>query len=191
MSSDKGLLREATLTSEIVFRGRVLHLRVDSVRLPSGRSSTREVVVHPGAVAIVPLADDGRIVLTRQYRHAASQVLIEIPAGTLEDGEAPEACAHRELAEETGLAAGRLVPLAGSYLAPGYSSEFLHVFVALDLAPADELHAMDADESIETLMVPMAEAVEWVLGGRVRDAKTICGVLLAERWLRDQDGRSE
>jgi len=191
MDSDVHDLREVTLSSETVFSGRVVRLRVDTVRLPSGRTSTREVVVHPGAVAIVPLTDDARVVLVRQYRQAAGQVLLEIPAGTLEDGEAPESCAHRELAEETGLSAGRLVRLADSYLAPGYSSELLHVFLGLDLRPADGSHAMDADESIETLTVPVAEAVEWVLEGRVCDAKTICGVLLADRWLRDESGRGQ
>lgn len=189
MDSDAGDLREVTLSSETVFSGRVVRLRVDTVRLPSGRVSTREVVAHPGAVAIVPVTDDRQIVLIRQYRQAAGQTLLEIPAGTLEDGEAPEACAVRELAEETGLSAGRLVRLIGSYLAPGYSSELLHVFLGLDLEAADGSHAMDADESIEIVTVPVAEAVEGVLQGRVCDAKTICGVLLADRWLRDEGGR--
>ncbi|HOS95148.1 MAG TPA: NUDIX hydrolase [Armatimonadota bacterium] len=188
MDSDAVDLREVTLSSETIFSGRVVSLRVDTVRLPGGRTSTREVVAHPGAVAIVPLTDDGQIVLIRQYRQAAGQVLLEIPAGTLDKGEAPEACARRELAEETGLLAGRLVRLIGSYLAPGYSSELLHVFLGVDLGPADGPDVMDADENIETLTVPVAEAVEWVLDGRVCDAKTICGILLADRWLRHHGG---
>jgi len=183
MTDESNWLQEIVLSSETVFEGRVVTLRVDQVRLPSGRISRREVVAHPGAVAIIPMLPDGRVVLVRQYRQAAGQVLLEIPAGTLEPGEAPEACAHRELVEETGYRAERLLPLFASYLAPGYSSELLHVFLADGLAAATA--RPDLDEQIETVEVSITEAVSWVLSGQIQDAKTICGVLLAERWVKD------
>jgi ADP-ribose pyrophosphatase len=177
-------LEETLVSTEVVFQGRVVRLRLDTVRLPSGREAKREVIAHPGAVAVIPLHDDGTVVLIRQFRQAAGQVLLEIPAGTLEPGEAPEECARRELAEETGLAAEDMLPLFASYLAPGYSSELLHVFLARGLRPAEG--TPDADENIQRAVMPLAEAVRWILAGEIHDAKTICGLLLAERIVRDE-----
>jgi len=177
-------LSEETIDTRKVYEGRVIDLRVDTVSLPSGRTTTREVVVHRGAVAVVPLLPDGRVVLIRQYRQAAGQVLLEVPAGTLEPDETPEQCAFRELAEETGFSAGRLEKLFASYLAPGYSTELLHVYLGLDVQPDRDGREPEADEAIETVSLPLDEAVEWVLSGRIIDAKTICCVLLAERWHR-------
>jgi len=177
-------LAEETIDTRKVYEGRVIDLRVDTVSLPSGRTTTREVVVHRGAVAVVPLLPDGQVVLVRQYRQAAGQVLLEVPAGTLEPDETPEQCAFRELAEETGFSAGRLEKLFASYLAPGYSTELLHVYLGLDVQPDQDGREPEADEAIDTVSLPLDEAVEWVLSGRIIDAKTICCVLLAERWLR-------
>ena len=179
MDSDVHDLREVTLSSETVFSGRVVRLRVDTVRLPSGRTSTREVVVHPGAVAIVPLTDDARVVLVRQYRQAAGQVLLEIPAGTLEDGEAPESCAHRELAEEVGLVAARLEPLASFYNSVGFCDELSHVFLGLDLSevPRDTQGLEEEHMTIER--VALADVPAMIADGRLLDAKTIIGLTLA------------
>jgi ADP-ribose pyrophosphatase len=179
-------LAETVLSSRMAFEGRLVDLRVDEVRLASGRTSTREVVVHRGAVAVIPMLADGRVVLIRQFRQAAGQVLLEIPAGTLEPGEDPDACALRELAEETGYTAARVERLFASYLAPGYSTELLHVYLARDVRPVGSGEAApEDDEAIEVVRVPLAEAASWVLTGGIRDAKTICGLLLAERLLAE------
>lgn len=167
---------EELLKSEKVFDGRLIALRKDTVRLPNGRESTREVVVHPGAVAIVPMLDDRKVVLVSQYRHAVGKTLMEIPAGTLHPDEKPEDCALRELREETGYIAGRLEKLLSLYLAPGYSTELIHLFLAEDLRPAKS--ETDEDEFIELVVVPLDEAVVKILEGEIQDAKTVAALLL-------------
>lgn len=174
-------LREETIESKEVFSGRLIKLRVDTVRLPDGKEARREIVVHRGAVAAVPLLDGDRIVMVRQFRQAAREVLMEIPAGTLDAGEDPFACVARELGEEIGYTANKLTLMFRSYLAPGYSSEMLHTFLAEDLVKA-EAHA-DADEFLEIVEIPMAEAVEKIVSGEIKDAKSICGILMAQRFL--------
>ena len=174
-------LREETIDSEEVFTGRLVKLRVDRVRLPNGRESTREVVVHRGAVAAVPLIDADTIVMVRQFRQAAGETLLEIPAGTLDPGEDPVACMVRELEEEIGYHANRVAAMFRSYLAPGYSSEMLHTFLAEDLVKVTA-HA-EEDEFIEIVEVPMDEAVHKILSGEIKDAKSICGILMAQRVL--------
>ncbi len=168
------------ITSEAAFQGRLISVRVDEVELPGGRRARREIVVHPGAVAIVPLLPDGRVVMVRQYRHAAGEVLYELPAGTLAAGESPQECARRELAEETGYRAAQIRLLLSTYLTPGYSSEIIHIFLASGLVPAAA--APDADESLETVLLPLDEAVAMVGRGRVQNAAAVCGVLAAARW---------
>ncbi|MGQ9462903.1 MAG: NUDIX hydrolase [Candidatus Fervidibacter sp.] len=167
---------EELLRSEKVFDGRLIALRRDTVRLLNGRESTREVVVHPGAVAIVPMLDDRKVVLVSQYRHAVGKTLMEIPAGTLHPDEKPEDCALRELREETGYIAGRLEKLLSLHLAPGYSTELIHLFLAEDLRPAKS--ETDEDEFIEPVIVPLDEAVVKILKGEIQDAKTVAALLL-------------
>ena len=179
-------LREETIDSEEVFTGRLVKLRVDRVRLPNGRESTREVVVHRGAVAAVPLIDADTIVMVRQFRQAAGETLLEIPAGTLDPGEDPRACVVRELEEETGYHANCVTAMFRSYLAPGYSSEMLHTFLAEDLVKVGA-HA-EEDEFIEIVEVPMDEAVGKILSGEIKDAKSICGILMALRFLASREG---
>jgi ADP-ribose pyrophosphatase len=169
-------LRELTIATETLFEGRLLKLRRDLVRLPDGRESVREIVVHPGAVAIVPMRDDGQVILVRQYRHATGKVLLEVPAGTLNPNEAPEDCALRELREETGYTATHLERLVSFYLAPGYSTELIHLFLATGLKPADG--KTDEDEWVETVVMPLAEAVAQILRGEIEDAKTMAALLL-------------
>ncbi len=188
MPMEQDWLTEVTLGSRWGFEGRLVRVRIDEVRLPNGRESTREVIVHPGAVAIVPLHEDGTVTLVRQWRQAAGKALLEIPAGTREPDEEASACAHRELAEEVRLAAGCMTPLFGSYLAPGYSSELLHMFLATELTPAEG--EPDADEVLEVRRVPLAEVTRMVLGGELQDAKTVCGVLLAAHWWQE-NGRTD
>lgn len=168
---------EKCLESRVVYEGRLLRVRADRVLLAGDGEGTREVVAHPGAVAVVPVTEDGQVVMVEQWRYAAGGPLLEIPAGTLEPNEEPEECAGRELAEEIGCRARRLELLASFFVAPGYSSERIHLFLARDLYPA-EGHP-DADEAIEQMLVPLPDAVAMAHDGRLEDAKSILGVLLA------------
>lgn len=169
---------ERVLGSEGVFAGKLLTVRVDRVALPGGRETAREIVEHPGAVGIVPLLPDGRVVLVRQYRHAVGRALLEIPAGTRDQpGESAEAAAARELAEETGYRAASLTRLAAFYTAPGFCTEELTLFLATGLtagAPA----AMD-DEAIAVETVALDAVPVLLARGEIADAKTIVGLLAA------------
>lgn len=171
------LLKEETLRSEEVYRGRIFRVEQVLVRLPNGQEGKRDVVRHPGAVAIIAWADPETILLVRQYRLAAGRELWEIPAGKLEAGEDPAACAARELVEETGYAPERLTELTSFYTSPGFSSELLYLYEACGLrAAAGET---DADEFLEVRRVPWPTALEWLRRGEIRDAKTMIALLLA------------
>jgi ADP-ribose pyrophosphatase len=178
MSESTGGAPEVVLSSEAIYSGRVVKLRVDRVRLANGRESKREVVEHRGAVALVALDEDGNCLLVRQYRSAIGQFLLEIPAGTLEAGEDPGACAARELAEETGYRPGRLVELVGFYSAAGFCSEYLRVYLATDLS--EERGQADADEDIQLVRVPLQDCVDLIRSGEIRDAKSIVGLLAVQ-----------
>ncbi len=169
---------KSTLSSEVIYDGRVVHLFLETVRLPDGKTAKREIIHHPGAVAIVPFDADGNVILVRQFRQAARAMLIEIPAGTLEPGEDPLACAIRELQEEIGYKPGKINSLGGIYTAPGYTSEFIHLYIASDLIKSRLAH--DADEFIEVLHVPLDEAIQMIGDARIADGKTVSGLLLAK-----------
>lgn len=176
MTSD---LSEETLETKHVFHGRLLNLVVDTVRLPNGTITNREIVQHPGASAIVPILADGQVVLIRQFRKPTNEHLLEIPAGTLEHGEEPEHCAYRELTEETGFNAGKLRKLPPFYLAPGYSSEIIHIFIATDLTL--KKNNLEDDEMLEVITLPFSEAIGLIDSGQIIDSKTIAGLLMAHR----------
>lgn len=182
-------MKEEQVSSERVYSGRVVRLRVDRVRLePGGRLARREVVEHPGAVALVPLTADGQVVLVRQYRYAAGRELLEIPAGTLEPGEDPETCARRELEEETGRRARSLEHLASVFTSPGFCSEQIHIYLArLEDKPGGEPHP-DEDERLLIESMPLEEALAWALGGRLTDAKSIVGLAMAAARVRTETG---
>jgi len=167
---------ERTLNSRLVYEGRLIRLRVDEVALPNGRRTVREVVEARGAVGIVALDDEGCVILVRQYRRPAERELWEIPAGTLEPGEDPAACARRELAEETGFTAEEVVLLAGLYMSPGFCNEWMHLFLARGLSEGPQAQA--DDESIRVARVPLAEALAMIRSGDICDAKTVAGLLL-------------
>ena len=173
---------EERIRGRTVFHGRVLDLHVDRVRLAKGRAATREVVRHPGAVAVVPITDAGDVVLVRQFRYAVGATLLELPAGTLAPGERPLVCARRELAEETGHVARRWQRLARFFSAPGFCDEVLHCYLAMDVRRA---HAPqpEEDEAIEVVTLPLAGALDLVQRGTIRDSKSIIGLLLAARQL--------
>ena len=174
-------IEETITSSKRIFDGRIINLRVDTVLLPNGKLSQREIVEHRGAVAMVPLIDRDTVILVRQFRRAAMSSLLEIPAGTRDPDEDIELCARRELAEEINYQAGRMVKLFHSYQAPGYSTEVIHTFLALDLTPA-EGHT-DEDEFLEVVTLPFAEAIGKIASGEIIDAKTINGLLFVERLL--------
>ncbi len=177
-------LREELQETRVAWQGRLLTVHVDTVRLPDGHVSTREVIAHPGAVAMVPIDADGCVLLVRQWRHAAGQALLEIPAGTLEAGEEPAACAARELMEEIGYRPGLLTPLHAIFLAPGYSTERLHLFVAEALTP--ERLAHDADERIEVVRLSWADVDARLASGGFVDAKSVAGLCLARQFLQQR-----
>lgn len=171
-------LAETRLDGERVYDGRVVTLEVDRVALPDGGESRREVVRHPGAVMIVPLTDDGRVVMVRQFRYCVGEALLELPAGTLAPGEEPADCARRELAEETGLSAAEWRLLATFYTTPGFTDEVIHCYLARRLADGATA-TPDADETIETVLLPLSSAQTLARRGELRDAKTMVGLLLA------------
>jgi ADP-ribose pyrophosphatase len=165
------------LKSEVIYPGRAFTIRRDHLRMPDGHETKFDIVEHGGSVIIVPLDAEGNLLFVRQYRHAAGLDLLELPAGTLDDGEAPEACARREVREETGMAAGKMESLGGFYLAPGYSTEYMHVYLATDLRP-DPLEA-DADEFLSLERIPLAEALAMAARGDMPDAKSLAAFCLA------------
>jgi ADP-ribose pyrophosphatase len=169
-------LTERLVSSHTVFQGRLISVRVDEVELPGGARALREVVVHPGAVAIVPALPGDRVVMIRQYRHPAGKVLCELPAGTLAPGELPADCARRELREETGYQAGDLRPLFSMYLSPGYCTELIHLFLATGLQPLAGTGG-DSDERVEPFIVTLPEALAMIASGEIQNAATIAGLL--------------
>jgi len=166
---------EKTLSSRLLHEGRSFSFKTDKVELPNGRMTTRDVVDHPGAVAIVPVLNGSRIILVRQFRYAACRELLEIPAGTLEKGEEPDACAARELREETGYKAESMVRLLSCYMAPGYSNEVIHLYVATGLEKGEK--ETEEDEEIAVEAVGFDEALRMIEENEIEDAKTIVGVL--------------
>jgi len=165
-----------TLKTEQVYRGRVISLTKDTVALPSGHITIREKISHPGSVGILPVLGNGNLILVKQFRYVIGSDLLEIPAGTIEEGESPKECAARELLEETGYRAGRLELFSAFYLAPGYSNEFMWLFKATDLR-SEEARPM-ADESIEVREINLEEALRLIRSGEIKDVKTICAILL-------------
>ncbi len=166
---------EKVVTSERIYDGRVIDVRKDVIELPNHRTATREVVEHPGAAAIVPLLEGEKILVIKQYRHPTEEVLLEIPAGTLKENEKPEECASRELMEETGCRAEELNKIVSCYLAPGYSSEVIHIYLAEGISQSER--EPDADENIQVSTISLHEAEQKIKAGEIRDAKTIIGIL--------------
>jgi ADP-ribose pyrophosphatase len=170
-----------TLHSETKFIGRAFSVRQDDVRLPNGNTTRLDIVEHPGAVAILPIDSDGMIWFVRQYRHPAGSDVLEIPAGGLEVGETPEMCAQREIREEIGMGAERLEKIGGFFLAPGYSTEFIHVYLAKGLYPASL--PQDVDEILFVEKISVERSFELARKGQIRDAKTLAAFYLASPFL--------
>jgi ADP-ribose pyrophosphatase len=167
---------ELVLESRPIYQSRIVRFRVDTVSLPDGSTTIREVIETPGAVAIVPLTDDHQVRMVRQFRSAVGKYLLELPAGTLEPNESPEQAAPRELAEETGDRADHWQRLLGFHTVPGICDEYIHLFLATGLTPGET--NLERDELIEVVTLPLSEALAMVRRGEIHDAKTIIGLLL-------------
>ena len=163
------------VSSQIVFKGQVLTVRIDTVKFADGKTTEREIVGYGDAVAVVAIDSTGSVLLVKQYRHAAGMELLEIPAGGIEPGERPEQAAAREMREETGFLPASIMPLGGFYSAPGYSTEFLHLFLARDLVPSP-LVAEDTGDII-LVRVPLSQVSGLIKNGTIRDGKSVAGLL--------------
>ncbi|WP_209122477.1 NUDIX domain-containing protein [Alkalihalobacillus sp. BA299] len=169
---------EKTLKSETLYKGRIIDLVLEDVELPNGKTSSREIVKHPGAVAVIPVTVEGKLVLIRQYRKALERSIVEIPAGKLEVGEAPEVCAMRELEEETGYKTNQLEKVISFYTSPGFADEFVHIFYTEQLEAG--VVNTDEDEFVEKLEVTVEEAERMIETNEIFDAKTAYAV----QWLK-------
>jgi ADP-ribose pyrophosphatase len=166
------------LSRKSVHDGRIVKLSLEEVRLPNGNVVTLELIRHPGAAAVVPLDGDGNVILVRQYRHATGSWLLEVPAGKLDHpGESPEDCAMREVEEETGYRAGRLVPLGWMWTTPGFTNEKIWLYMALDLTPSRA--NLQADEVLSVEKLPFADAVARAIAGEIVDGKSVCALTRA------------
>ena len=182
---DENRIREIPFASEMIYEGKILHVERWQVTCPNGRSATREIVVHKGAAAVVPVYPDGTTLLVRQHRVAVDRVTLEIPAGKLDSvSEDPLDCAVRELEEETGLRAGRMTLLTSLLTTPGFCTEKIAIYLAQDLTQG-QTHP-DEDEFLDLVRIPLEEAVARIMRGEIRDSKTICGLLMAKEALAAQ-----
>jgi ADP-ribose pyrophosphatase len=172
-------LTEHTLSSRVVYQGRLLHVREDQVRLPDGKTAGREYIVHPGAAVMLAMPDPQSVIMERQYRYPLREHVYELPAGKVDPGEDALATAKRELLEETGYRARDWRHLLTTYPVVGYANERIEIFLARDLDFVG--HALDDGEFLEVFTLPLAEALQWARGGRIKEAKTVLGLLLAEK----------
>ncbi|MFJ7661187.1 NUDIX domain-containing protein [Lysinibacillus sp. NPDC097162] len=168
---------EKTTQTTSIYDGKIVKLQVDDVTLPNGKSAKREIIKHPGAVAIIAITNEGKLVMVEQYRKALERSIVEIPAGKLEIGEEPIYTARRELEEETGYGAHQLEYLQAFATSPGFADEVIHLFVGTDLYQIENSAELDEDEFVELLEVSLEEAQAMVADGRIYDAKTAFAVL--------------
>ena len=182
--------RGAKIQSEMAFQGKTIAVRTDRIEMAGLPPQRWDIVLHPGAVVIVPVADDGKIVLIKQWRRAISEITVELPAGTLDQkNEEVAKCAQRELQEEIGFRAEEIIPLGGFYSAPGFCNEFLHLFIGKSLKPDPLPH--DVDEAIDLYPVSLDEAFKLIDDGTIHDAKTVAGIFRYERWLKQTHGQKK
>jgi ADP-ribose pyrophosphatase len=174
-------MKPELVNSKTIYRGKVFDVRQDQVRLPNGKVMQLDIVDHPVAVVLVPVDSQGNIWLIRQYRHSAGGEILELPAGVTEAGEPVEESARRELREEIGMQANSIRPIGEFFIAPGYTTEYLYIYLATDLTPAPL--PKDEDEFIEVVPTPIPETLAMARNGQIRDAKTLAALLLASPYL--------
>lgn len=167
--------KQKIIDTQLVFQGRAVSLKIDTVQLPSGRKTTREIVEHSDCVTIIPVRDNGKVVMVKQFRHATGKELLEVPAGGIEKGEDAISCVRRELQEETGLYPEEVIPFGGFYSAPGFCTEYLYLFIARSLKPS-RLVAEDTEE-ISIVEVELSEVPSLIASGKIIDSKSIAGLL--------------
>jgi ADP-ribose pyrophosphatase len=180
-------LNEKTLSSKTIFEGRVIDVKLDEVELPNGNTSTREIVRHPGAVAIVAVTPENKLLLVRQFRKPLERVIYEIPAGKLEKGEKPEASAKRELEEETSYTSEKLEHIISFYTSPGFADEIIHLYYADTLTESTSGAQLDEDEFVDLIEVTLDEAVQLMKENKIYDAKTAYAVQYLQ--LKQEMGR--
>ncbi len=179
-----------TVKSTRLYHGRIFDLVIEEIEDPPGKVRPCEVAVHPGGGCIVSLLDNGDILLVRQYRYPHKKYVLEIPAGKLEPGEEPLACARRERAEETGYTADKYEKLTAMFTTPGFCNEVLHIYLATGLKKSGQGQKLDeGEQSLTVEQVPFAKAVEMIISGEIVDSKTIAGILLTERKLKSIDNK--
>jgi len=174
-------LYEEKISSEMIFKGKILNLFLDKVRLPNKKIATREKVTHPGAVGIIPFNKDGKVMLVKQYRYPVGEVLMEIPAGKIDKNETPVECARRELKEEIGGIGGELIYLISFYSSPGFCDEKMHLYLAVDFDIGK--NSLEDDEFLNIVELKMREVMAYIKNGELKDAKTIIGILTAQDYL--------
>ncbi|MBN2073708.1 MAG: NUDIX hydrolase [Actinobacteria bacterium] len=179
---------EEKKSSREIFKGEILGLYFDRVKLPDGKTAYREKVTHPGAVAIVPVSNDGKVILVRQYRYPVEEITIEIPAGKIDRNEDPEDCAKRELAEEIGAVNVKLTHLSSFYTTPGFCNEILHLFIATDFKKTG--NNPEEDEFLEVIETSLGEALSLIENGEIKDAKTIIGILMARDYINGKSNKN-
>ena len=172
-------LKEDKISSTQIFSGKLIDLYLDNVRLPNGKKSTREWIDHPGAVCLIPILDNGNILLIRQFRYGPREEFIEIPAGKIDKNEDPLKCGLRELEEETGYKSNKLTFLTNIHPAIGFSNEKMWMYLAEELELSKK--KLDEDEFLELLPTPLNQAIEWVFSGKITDVKTIIGIM----WMKE------
>lgn len=177
-------LFEEKIDSKKIFNGQIVSLYYDKVKLSNGKTATREKITHPGAVGIVPVTGDNKIILVKQYRYPVEDITIEIPAGKLDKDEPPSICARRELEEEVGAVGGKFVLLSSFYTTPGFCNEVLHLYLATDFKRT--ANNLDDDEFLEIIEPELTVAMTWIKDGKIKDSKTIIGILMAKDFLNER-----
>jgi ADP-ribose pyrophosphatase len=175
---------EKTISKEDIFHGKIIKVESLTVELPNAKKATRDIVLHPGASAVVPLNDENEIYMVRQFRKPVDEELLEIPAGKLDKGEEPQACAVRELKEETGLEAKKIKHVLSMHTSPGFCNEVIHLYVATDLVEGDA--CADEDEFISSEKISVDKLVDMVLNHEITDAKSIIGILMADKIVKGE-----
>lgn len=169
-------LEEKTISTKEIFKGRIISLQVDEVLLPNGNTSTREIIKHPGAVAVIAITEDDKLVVVEQYRKAFEKAIIEIPAGKLEKDEDPAVCARRELEEETGYGCKDLEHITSFYTSPGFADELVHIYLAKGLYKKEDAAGLDEDEFVNLMEISLEEALDLMKEQKILDAKTMYAV---------------